>query len=103
MPVPFTVFPTLGEFIAAAVEQKCRLCTLPDITGPRGSAPARYLVAPPEKGGAIQILPNIRNVDRLAPSQIAGLVRVLKITGFERYFIDDSKPTHYDYHPEKPS
>lgn len=103
MSVPFTVFPTLGELIAAAIQQKCRLETITGITGPRGPAPARYLVAPPERGGAIAILPNLRDVDRLAPAQIAGLVRVLKITGFERYFIDDCKPTDYDYHPVKPS
>jgi hypothetical protein len=103
MPVPFTVFPTLGELIAAAVQQKCSLKTITGIVGPRGAAPARYLVAPDVRGGAIAILPNMDDTDRLAPDQIAGLVRVLKIEGFDRYFIDDCKPTDYDYHPVKPS
>lgn len=103
MSVPFTVFPTLGELIQAAVKQNCRLETMAGITGPRGPAPARYLVAPPERGGAIAILPNMKDAEHLSPSQIAGFVRVLRITGFDRYFIDDCKPTDYDYHPVKPS
>jgi hypothetical protein len=102
MAVPFVCFPTFGDFIAAAKAQGCNLKTLKGIVGPRGPAPAKYFVAPGPKG-PIAILPSLADSERLAPDQIAGLVRVLKITGFDQYFLDENRVTHYDYHPDKPS
>jgi hypothetical protein len=102
MSVPFTTFPTLGELILAAKAQLqgCELKTLTGIVGPRGDTPARYLVA---LGRPIVILPNLRDDERLAPDQIAALVRVLRIEGFDKFFIDENRVTDYDYHPVKPS
>jgi hypothetical protein len=99
MPVPFTVFPSLEEFVEKAVEQGCKIGTVPGVTGPHGPTPIRYLVGLGQNG-AIAILPNLGRGDRLAPDEIAGLVRVLKISGFEPYYIDESKTTaDYEYRP----
>lgn len=102
MASPFRAFPTLREFIEHAKSQGCRESTVVGITGPRGAAPARYLVGA-GPNGAIKILPNIRDNDHLSPSEIANLVRVLKVTGFDHYFIDDQELPDYGYHPEDPS
>jgi hypothetical protein len=102
MPVPFIAFPTLREVVERCKAQGCREGSVPGISGPKGKAPARYLVGA-GSNGAIKILPNIGDNDRLAPNEIANIVRVLKVTGFDHYFIDDGDLPDYDYRPESPS
>ena len=86
MPAPFRAFPTLGEIIAAAKQQGCQEGRIDRVVGPRGRAPGRYLIG---TNAVIKILPNIADADRLAPNEIRNIVRVLNITGFDHYFIDD--------------
>jgi hypothetical protein len=102
MPVPFIAFPTLREVVEHCKAQGCREGSVPGISGPKGKAPARYLIGA-GPNGAIKILPNVADNERLAPNEIANIVRVLKITGLDRYFIDDTDSTDYDYRPENPS
>jgi hypothetical protein len=100
MASPFRSFPTLRELVEQAKKQGCREGRIDGIVGPRGPAPARYLAG---KDGVIKILPNIADDEHLAPSEIANIVRVLKITGFDHYFVDDSDLPDYDYYPVDPS
>jgi hypothetical protein len=60
------------------------------------------LVAPGPKG-AIKILPDMKDDERLPPSEVAHLVRVLHVHGFDHCFIDDSNLPDYGYRPDKPS
>jgi hypothetical protein len=100
--LPSGAFPTLRDVIEEAKKQGCKEKTIGGIVGPRGPAPARYLVGFGPTG-AIKILPNIPDDEHLSPSEIANIVRVLKITGFDHYFIDDSDLPDYDYRPAEPS
>jgi hypothetical protein len=100
MPSPFRAFPTLRELIEQAKAQGCKEGSISGIVGPRGPAPGRYLVG---TNGVIKILPNIQDDERLAPSEIANIVRVLRVTGFEHYYIDDGDSPDYDYHPTETS
>ena len=102
MPSPFRAFPTLREIVEEAKKQGCKEKTLSGIVGPRGPAPARYLVGA-GPNGAIKILPNVSDDEHLAPSEIKNIVRVLKITGFDHFYIDDSDLPDYGYHPVDPS
>ncbi len=90
MPFPFTAFPTLRAFIDAAVAQGCREGTIEGrLVGPRGPVAIRYLVAP-GPNGALAILPEMGDEERLSPTVISNLVRVLRVHGFSHCLIDTS-------------
>lgn len=92
MAYPFTAFPTLRTFIERALSQGCEEGLLTDcLVGPRGPVTIRYLVAPGEDG-AIAILPEMDDDERLTPTVISQLVRVLRVRGFEHCIIDGDGP-----------
>ena len=73
--------------IDRAEEQGCELRQR-IMNGPRGDVVTRYLV----RGKLVAILPDIEDDERLAPTVITQLVRVLGLTGFDHCIIGDDEP-----------
>jgi hypothetical protein len=80
MAYPFAQMPTLKSFIDAAVNEGCRegISQKPIVTS-RGAAHARYLVG---RNGVPYILPDIGDEDRLTPTVLASMIRVLQINAY---------------------
>ena len=75
---PFAQFPTLGDFIAKALDSGCvRVLPPGEIHGPSGPISVRVLRRP---GGIPVVLPNMDDMDRLTPTVFYGLCRKLALS-----------------------
>lgn len=93
MPHPFAAMPSLKQFVDNAIRQGCREGVSSPIHGPRGEVRSRYLVGH-GPSGAVAILPNIDDDERLTPGKLSYLARVLKVGGYEHCLVDfeDNQP-----------
>lgn len=83
MAYPFAKMPTLKEFINSAKAQGWEERVADRIVqGHKGPTRARYLIRS-EPGTPIAILPEIDDDERLAPTVLSNLVRLLGIDGYD--------------------
>jgi hypothetical protein len=80
---PFTAFPTLGDFITRATSQGCKLRYSSAQQGAKGAVVTRYLV---RADGTFAILPDMADGERLGPTELGSLCRVLDVKGYEHCF-----------------